>query len=463
MRGVYLTLIGIILVVSQSKLCSSGPLPLFYANEYLIGAYAFLLVTVGFVSRWRNLGLTRSARNVLLFSLLLASGLLLTTWLNSLQRGIVLQHAFRDFRELGFGVLFFLCLALSGFERRHRNTLLHLFLYSAAALILVDFLLRTAGLEGTSLFNLFFYRDATLPIPIGVRTGGFLSENAYGTFIALAVVGFLAKGMVVRSLSRSLPYFVVALVLLRAEMLTDSRGGLVIAVVGGAFVFGLGLIRKVVRIRRMLAYGVIVVAAGFFVYRTAPNAEYMTQMAFGLFDRAVEASAGDSTEDLLVLFGRGRTAYSSAAIEIWKENPFFGVGLGSYEKYLPDYLPAEQIERFGIAYSPHNEILKIMAEGGLLGLGLLVLLYGYVLVLGWRSIETVRTAAEHRARSFGIVGVGLLVAFLLSELVYSYLFLFYTMIWFWLFAFLLTAGMSDRKSRRKCREQQEDTTSSSLV
>ena len=94
-----------------------------------------------------------------------------------------------------------------------------------------------------------------------------------------------------------------------------------------------------------------------------------------------------------------RMAHWQAALAMWADHPWFGVGIGNYEVVYARYaLPMWPLP-LGHA---HNYYLNIGAEAGTVGLGAYLLLWSVALVIAWRS--TRRTQGWEWAVSLGVFG-----------------------------------------------------------
>lgn len=72
-----------------------------------------------------------------------------------------------------------------------------------------------------------------------------------------------------------------------------------------------------------------------------------------------------------------------ATLDLVRARPITGVGAGAWESEIPRYQPeGAQVET---DYYVHNEFLQLVAEYGLAGWGVLVLLFGYLALAGWRT------------------------------------------------------------------------------
>ena len=92
----------------------------------------------------------------------------------------------------------------------------------------------------------------------------------------------------------------------------------------------------------------------------------------------------------------GRFYMHKAAFEIWRENPWFGVGGWGFRYFLALHLPEEdwaKVHSLGRA-NAHNDFLQFMAEFGSVGVGLMLVIVstlgvGIVHNRSWRSPDAV--------------------------------------------------------------------------
>jgi O-antigen ligase len=94
-----------------------------------------------------------------------------------------------------------------------------------------------------------------------------------------------------------------------------------------------------------------------------------------------------------------RLAHWQAALAMWQDNFWDGVGFGAYEPAYPDY----QLVNWPIALGhAHNYYLNVAAETGLVGLLAYGLLWGAVF---WRTWQTSRRVTGwQRGLSIGLLG-----------------------------------------------------------
>ena len=125
----------------------------------------------------------------------------------------------------------------------------------------------------------------------------------------------------------------------------------------------------------------------------------------GVRERA--ASAFDLRENL------GRSHIWQANLAMIRERPLLGWGYGNYKKFRDPYY--QRYPEADTTAHAHNNFLQIGVEGGLLGLGAFVYLFGVILREGWQAYRLLPAAAEPLRSSVlgGVLGV---VGFLLGGL-----------------------------------------------
>ena len=149
---------------------------------------------------------------------------------------------------------------------------------------------------------------------------------------------------------------------------TLSLGGWVAAVVSQAWF----LTR--VRWRKTAMAAVLVVAAAL--------------LAMGLYARLTGAPAYGLLASRFDPFGQSkveRVLIWRASWAMWKDHPWFGVGVGAFSAAYPSYRLAEAVEP-SVAFA-HNLLLNTLAETGLVGLAGLLFMLGTWCVRAWRAAQ----------------------------------------------------------------------------
>ncbi len=122
---------------------------------------------------------------------------------------------------------------------------------------------------------------------------------------------------------------------------------------------------------------------------------------------------------------RGRAGATQAAIEMFADHPFFGVGRENYPLYQLDYLSGTAFARVAKGIPPHNLYLEVAAEHGVMGL----IVFGGVLVISWLALMDARRRFKlvHAHREYeltgwlGIVFIGYLVTALFLHGAFLYM------------------------------------------
>ena len=105
-----------------------------------------------------------------------------------------------------------------------------------------------------------------------------------------------------------------------------------------------------------------------------------------------------------------RTYMWHAAVSMWEEHPVAGVGMDEYGWYYNTvYIPPEAKERPPVGHPelghghPHNNVLKHLSEGGILGLAAYFVLHGYIFLRLWRQYKKERYTAAFSCALMGIL------------------------------------------------------------
>ncbi len=117
-----------------------------------------------------------------------------------------------------------------------------------------------------------------------------------------------------------------------------------------------------------------------------------------------------------------RMAHWQAALNMWRDNFWLGVGFGCYEPAYADYALINWSIALGHA---HNYYLNLLAETGVLGLTAYLVFFGAVLLQLWRATRELR--GWQRGLALGILGaiVQLLVHSLVDNLLVNNVHLFF--------------------------------------
>jgi len=172
---------------------------------------------------------------------------------------------------------------------------------------------------------------------------------------------------------------------------------------GGWMGFGAALLAIVALLPRRSVWGVTLVAVvivgglGLYAADLLPSSIAVRLTGFLEYTRFADArGVGINDANYAVL---ERMAHWQAALAMWRERFWLGVGFGCYEPAYPAYRLINWPFALGHA---HNYYLNLLAETGILGLGAYLVWLGSVFVRLWRALRRVRGMA--RGIAVGLIG-----------------------------------------------------------
>jgi O-antigen ligase len=98
-----------------------------------------------------------------------------------------------------------------------------------------------------------------------------------------------------------------------------------------------------------------------------------------------------------------RLAFWRAALDMWRERPWQGIGIGNYQIVYPYFSLPKWRMALGHA---HNYYLNVAAETGLIGLLAYLALWGTAL---WQTARVARTATNGYVKALALGALGMLV------------------------------------------------------
>ncbi len=218
--------------------------------------------------------------------------------------------------------------------------------------------------------------------------GTFGQPNPFGGFMSLlmplALMPALGYGLQfwksrrIQDLGLFVFYVLATIILFTGVIISWSRGAW-LGVAASMIVMILALPRKTLR-GLILAGAALLFIGGLWIG--------------GLLPQSIVARISSSTEEFFAFADvRGvdispenypvveRLAHWQAALNMARNQPWLGVGLGSYEIAYPTYRLINWPEPLGHA---HNYYLNILAEGGIIGLLAYIKVWLFILILNWR-------------------------------------------------------------------------------
>jgi O-antigen ligase len=174
--------------------------------------------------------------------------------------------------------------------------------------------------------------------------------------------------------------------------------------------------------------GLVIVMGAFLVFAPLPRKRRLITGALALGiagsialvalfpDLAVKSRfLGKSTEGNFALRVRGNLI--AVSFEIWRQNPWLGVGPGNFRYAYPQAVRVVPSLSRAVVPAPHNIYMAVLAETGIVGLAFYLALH---LAVFWQIYNCIRNAPDEDAK---VMGVGIFVSFL----VFTYCLNFYSL------------------------------------
>lgn len=236
-----------------------------------------------------------------------------------------------------------------------------------------------------------------------LRFPGFASEPNYWGSLLLVLFPMAWATIMSRTVRRELGFGVaVAVLLLVAGAATFSTYTQLALGVAAAFAILFGLPGH--RLGPVLSSILIAIGAALLVLTVQGYGDY-------ILDKLTTYTTGTNSE---------RYHAGLAAIRMWLEAPLFGFGLGSYPTHYQDFADVQMLP----VESAHSVLFATLAEQGIAGLAVLVLLMIAVLGIGEAQIRL--AWRQDTAARLMFLGLILYIGFLvITGNLYLYYFWFY--------------------------------------
>lgn len=227
----------------------------------------------------------------------------------------------------------------------------------------------------TTLTYLYFFtpsvQDAVTGTASNSATSGGFGPNQVSTLLGLAMFVFF-----VRSIFYSKNYYLLALngfLLFYATyrgIITFSRGGVI---TGGIMI--LILLAKLFIVGNAKGKTKLIIVFGIAIFGLIGIWGYSSLQTGGMIEKRYnnEDSLGRKKESEL----SGRELLMETEIQMFLDNPIFGIGVGKNKEYRK--------ELTGIELASHNEITRMLAEHGSLGVLALLILFATPLLLSFNN------------------------------------------------------------------------------
>lgn len=362
--GLLIVLVGLLVVIKKRNRNNEA----LYASAYLVGMEVLLRMTDGVllneygkygVLAFMFLGMLYSgfSKNALaywFFLLLLIPGILLSTTSLSLDADIKKAIFFNMTGPVCLGISAIYC-----YRRRITSEQLN-FVVVAMSLPIVSLLTY-----------LFLYTPSVKEVVTGTssnfETSGGFGPNQVSTVLGLGMFLFFALLLLYsKSKKLMLIHLVLACIVSFRGIVTFSRGGvftgIVMIVLLLIVVFRSANTTARVKITSL---AVIAVLLSFGIWA------YSSYQTSGLIEKryANKDARGRIKDDRL----GGRETIAKTELQMFLDNPLFGIGVGKNKEYRKEIT--------GIDAASHNEITRLLAEHGSLGLLAFLILFATPLIL----------------------------------------------------------------------------------
>lgn len=238
-------------------------------------------------------------------------------------------------------------------------------------IILAAFLLPLVSMS----VYLFFYtpnlQDAITGTGSNYETSGGFGPNQVATVLGIGMFVLTTRFFMTREtmLLKVLDLMMLGFLSFRA-IVTFSRGGVFTALIMIAFFMLLYYLKVNINSKKRILRSVLVfLAMSFFIWMVS------SIQTGGFIDKryANEDAAGNEKEDLTT----GRTDLVAFEINEFLDHPFLGIGVGKVKE--------NRFNETGVLAASHNELSRIIAEHGLMGIFAFLILLIVPLVLRFRD------------------------------------------------------------------------------
>lgn len=207
--------------------------------------------------------------------------------------------------------------------------------------------------------------------------GTFGQPNPYSGYLNFALLPAAALALFSRDARERWVAGAASVLLLGAQVLANSRGGMIGLAVGLVVIVVVGLRRE--RLAALVAaVGAPLLLVAWFTHRIPARLTDSLLREFRINDVSVNGQINDSNYSTME-----RLAHWLAGLRMFQAHPILGVGAGNYDAAYSRYGDlARWPEGLGQA---HNYYINVAAETGVIGLLAFLALVVVLLLLGWRA------------------------------------------------------------------------------
>lgn len=236
-----------------------------------------------------------------------------------------------------------------------------------------------------------------LLIPGWNHAGSYVNRNHFAALLGMLFPPAFYSGLGLRSrtarggtpLEQPWFFFGLAVIVLCALLLTRSLGGLLAFTVIAVAILADRVAGTGDRKVQTALAGVLLMIAGAGVFALWFGHEPIT-------DRLARAAEGRELSAL------ERVEFWRAALAVWAGEPALGTGMGTFDQAFVNHRPADV--PYGVRFA-HNEWLQLLAEAGIAGLLLVIVLIGAMLSYAFDADQPVRSNYLRRLGRGALLGL----------------------------------------------------------
>ena len=269
--------------------------------------------------------------------------------------------------------------------------------------------------SGYGMWQAFTYSDSIFhwgrpELYNGRGSGSFVCPNHLAGFLEMALGLLAARAMILRRESQSIERSAILKILtiygvIMATLgiaISLSRAGWVATCIGMSALLVLAGWRFRLTITRVVLAFLLIAFVGLFLWSVEPLRNYFIK-SVKVDDQTSQISLGDPTMG-------GRTSMWRGTLELIRERPLLGSGIGSWQWV---YQKHKDHRILSFPEYAHNDYLNLASDYGLIGFAIVVAVFISFFMHAWRAVKSARTS---EARAFAI---GAMVA-VISILVHSF-------------------------------------------
>ncbi len=192
-----------------------------------------------------------------------------------------------------------------------------------------------------------------------IRSGGLMSAaNSSARYFVVALIMVIYLWVNQPKRTQNIHYLIAALILVMGTVYTGSRTGILLLLI--AILLNIYIYRNILHLPVLSKIAILLITVAVII----PPA-YLNFLQEKLIPSIV-----NKTDTVGLRFELWK-----AAINMWKDNPIAGVGIGNYQTLLPKYA-ATTLDQGHLRLVAHNGYISILAETGSVGLALYLLMFG---------------------------------------------------------------------------------------